>query len=199
MKREDLKTLKLKTTDGEIELSDDIIGKIMKMHGTATQDLQAKVTIATEKARIADESNKKLQAAAEKLKGVDVDKLKEERDTFEKAAKTIKDDTEKEYKEKLEGLEYKHNFDNALGEALRTAKAKNPAAVKALLQTDDLKLDGKIILGLKDRIDEVVKSDGYLFDEVKSGEWFISLLQKVIQAYDRNARAIYFQKKNKLK
>ena len=33
------------------------------------------------------------------------------------------------------------------------------------------------------------------FDEVKSGEWFIGLLRKVIQAYDRNTRATYFQKK----
>ena len=33
------------------------------------------------------------------------------------------------------------------------------------------------------------------FDEVKSGEWFIGLLLKVIQTYDRNARATYFQKK----
>lgn len=33
------------------------------------------------------------------------------------------------------------------------------------------------------------------FEEVKSGEWFSQLLRKVIQAYDRNARATYFQKK----
>jgi RNA polymerase subunit RPABC4/transcription elongation factor Spt4/tellurite resistance protein len=33
------------------------------------------------------------------------------------------------------------------------------------------------------------------FDEVKSGEWFIGLLRKVIQTYDRNARATYFQQK----
>ena len=33
------------------------------------------------------------------------------------------------------------------------------------------------------------------FDEVKSGEWFIGLLRNVIHAYDRNARATYFQKK----
>jgi tellurite resistance protein len=32
-------------------------------------------------------------------------------------------------------------------------------------------------------------------EEVKSGEWFIKLLQQVVRAYDRNARAIYFQKK----
>ena len=33
------------------------------------------------------------------------------------------------------------------------------------------------------------------FDEVKNGEWFIHLLRKVIQTYDRNARATYFQQK----
>ncbi len=32
-------------------------------------------------------------------------------------------------------------------------------------------------------------------DEVKSGQWFIALIQKVIQSYDRNARAEYFQQK----
>jgi len=33
------------------------------------------------------------------------------------------------------------------------------------------------------------------FEKVKTGEWFITLLKQVIQAYDRNARATYFQKK----
>ena len=33
------------------------------------------------------------------------------------------------------------------------------------------------------------------FNEVKSGEWFIHLLRKVIQTYDRNAKATYFQQK----
>jgi len=33
------------------------------------------------------------------------------------------------------------------------------------------------------------------FEEVKSGEWFIKLLKQVVRAYDRNARATYFQKK----
>jgi len=32
-------------------------------------------------------------------------------------------------------------------------------------------------------------------EEVKSGEWFIKLLQQVVRAYNRNARATYFQKK----
>jgi hypothetical protein len=33
------------------------------------------------------------------------------------------------------------------------------------------------------------------FDDVKSGQWFVNLLQKVVHSYDRNARAKYFQQK----
>jgi len=33
------------------------------------------------------------------------------------------------------------------------------------------------------------------FEKVKTGEWFINLLKQVVKAYDRNARATYFQKK----
>ena len=32
-------------------------------------------------------------------------------------------------------------------------------------------------------------------EDVKSGQWFIALLQKVVQSYNRNARAEYFQQK----
>ena len=32
-------------------------------------------------------------------------------------------------------------------------------------------------------------------DQVESGQWFVELLRKVVQAYDRNARATYFQQK----
>ncbi len=33
------------------------------------------------------------------------------------------------------------------------------------------------------------------FEEVKSGEWFVKLLQNVVRSYDRNARAEYFRQK----
>lgn len=33
------------------------------------------------------------------------------------------------------------------------------------------------------------------FEDAKNGEWFIQLLRKVIQTYDRNARTTYFQRK----
>ncbi|MBE2224892.1 MAG: hypothetical protein IAF02_25350 [Anaerolineae bacterium] len=32
-------------------------------------------------------------------------------------------------------------------------------------------------------------------NDIKSGQWFVALLQRVVQTYDRNARAEYFQQK----
>lgn len=53
---------------------------------------------------------------------------------------------------------------------------------------------------LKTRIThEIERAKGFVktlhFDQVKSGEWFMELLRKVVAAYDRNARAEYFQQK----
>jgi tellurite resistance protein/RNA polymerase subunit RPABC4/transcription elongation factor Spt4 len=44
-----------------------------------------------------------------------------------------------------------------------------------------------------DKAKQLAKS--FNIEDVKSGEWFIQLLQRVIRAYDRNATAAYFQKK----
>lgn len=62
-------------------------------------------------------------------------------------------------------------FDFALTEALRDAKAKNPKAVKALLDTSTVKfVDGKLI-GLDEQLTALKTSDDYLFtsDKLKGG------------------------------
>ena len=69
----------------------------------------------------------------------------------------------------------KANYDKAVAEmkrnhavdnSIRDAKAKNVKAVRALLDMDKIKMDGDTVLGLKDQIDALVKSDAYLFDTV---------------------------------
>jgi len=55
-------------------------------------------------------------------------------------------------------------FDFALDKALVAAKAKNPKAVKALLDVEKLKLDGDTIIGLKEQLDPITTSDAYLFN-----------------------------------
>lgn len=72
-----------------------------------------------------------------------------------------------EYQQQLQQKE----FDFALTEALRDAKAKNPKAVKALLDTSTFKLvDGKLI-GLDEQLTALKTSDDYLFtsDKLKGG------------------------------
>ncbi len=68
-----------------------------------------------------------------------------------------------EYQQQLQQKE----FDFALTEALRDAKAKNPKAVKALLDTSTVKfVDGKLI-GLDEQLTALKKSDDYLFTSDK--------------------------------
>ncbi len=66
-----------------------------------------------------------------------------------------------DYKAKLE----KQKFDSALELALRDGKAKNPKAVKALLDTEKIKLDGESLLGFEDQLKVLRESDPYLFGE----------------------------------
>ncbi|MDV2883829.1 phage scaffolding protein [Alkalihalophilus pseudofirmus] len=64
-----------------------------------------------------------------------------------------------DYESKLQ----KQAFDSKLNDALRDAKAKNPRAVKALLDTESIKLDGDKLLGLEDQLKALRESDDYLF------------------------------------
>lgn len=69
--------------------------------------------------------------------------------------------TAKEYQDKLD----KQAFDFKLNEALTSAKVRNPRAVKALLNSETIKLDGDKLLGLDDQLKSLQESDGYLFEQ----------------------------------
>ncbi|WP_258831453.1 phage scaffolding protein [Peribacillus frigoritolerans] len=66
-----------------------------------------------------------------------------------------------DYQAKLD----KQAFDFSLEKALSDAKAKNPKAVKALLNHEAIKLDGDKLLGLEEQLKTLQESDGYLFGE----------------------------------
>lgn len=59
--------------------------------------------------------------------------------------------------------------DFAVDKAIAAAKGKNPKAVKALLDLEKVSLDGENVIGLKEQIDALVKSDAYLFGNDKKG------------------------------
>lgn len=72
----------------------------------------------------------------------------------------------KDYEEKLQ----QQALDAKLNEALHGAKAKNPRAVKALLNAEQIKLDGDKLLGLDDQLSALKESDAYLFAEEEAQE-----------------------------
>lgn len=64
-----------------------------------------------------------------------------------------------EYQQQLQQKE----FDFALTEALRDAKAKNPKAVRALLDSESIKYENGQLIGLSEQLEKLKKSDDYLF------------------------------------
>lgn len=150
MKREFLKSL---------ELSDEVIDKIMAENGNSINSLKAKQTeledqIKDYKTQVSDrdkqlEELKKSAGDSESLKA-QIDKLQEEN----------KKATE-DYEAKIKTM----GIENAVTLALTNAKAKNAKAVKALLDLTDAKLnDDGTIKGLDKQIEKLKESDAYLFD-----------------------------------
>jgi small-conductance mechanosensitive channel len=104
--------------------------------------------------------DKQLENLKEKAKGneeltAEIEKLKDENKNVAR-----------DYEAKIEKL----NFDTKLDKALTDAKAKNPKTVKALLNLENLKLDGEDIIGLKEQLEGLKESDGYLFDDDAGNE-----------------------------
>lgn len=151
MKREELKAL---------DLADDVIDKIMGIHGKDVQTLQ--------------NTNDQLKTQAETLQTQVVERDKDLKE-LKKSSKdndelTSKyEDLQKKYQTDTEQLQKsltETKFNTALTTALTGAKVRNPDAIKGLLNMDDIKLgdDGKVS-GLDAQLEALQKSDGYLFDQ----------------------------------
>lgn len=91
----------------------------------------------------------------EELKKVDAEGLQTKITELQQANENIKT----EYEQKLQQRDY----DYALENALRDAKAKNPVAVKALLKTDTIQLVNGQFVGLEEQLTALKTSDDYLF------------------------------------
>ncbi|WP_010305387.1 phage scaffolding protein [Kurthia senegalensis] len=78
--------------------------------------------------------------------------------------KMLQEQNEQTATEYQQALQQK-DFDFALTEALRDAKAKNPKAVKALLDTESVKFEEGKLIGLSEQLDALKQSDDYLFTQ----------------------------------
>ena len=149
MKREDLKAL---------GLSDEHIDKIMALNG---QDIEKQkgslVTLQTE----ADGLKKQLEEAGVTIEGfkkLDIAAIQTAADEW----KTKAEQAQKDAADQVARL----RFDHALDGALSGAKARNPKAVRALLNLDGLKLNeaDNSIAGLKEQIEKIQTENDFLFE-----------------------------------
>lgn len=129
-------------------LEKDTIDKIMAENGN---------DINREKTK-ADEYKSQLDTAKETLKGfegVDVAQLQSEITKLN----TDLANKDAEYKQKISDME----FSSVLDSAINGSKAKNSKAVKALLDLDKLKTSKNQGEDIKTALEELRKSDSYLF------------------------------------
>jgi hypothetical protein len=112
------------------------------------------------------EAKKTLEADI-KTRDEQLDKLKKDAGTSEELKQQIEalQTDNKKASEEWQTKFSKMQMDFALERALTVTKAKNPKAVKALLDMEKVKLDGEQLLGLDDQLNAIKESDAYLFGE----------------------------------
>lgn len=149
MKRDFLKSL---------NLSDEVVDKIMTENGNDINGLKGKITelegqITDYKGQVS-ERDKQLESL-KNAKG-DVESLKEQISKLQDENKAAAQG----YEAKIKQMQ----IDNAVNVALSKAKAKNAKAVRALLDLTNAQMDGETVKGLDKQIDKLKESDAYLFD-----------------------------------
>ncbi|MBE6058232.1 phage scaffolding protein [Clostridium sp.] len=70
-----------------------------------------------------------------------------------------------DYEKQIQDMQFNYAVDGAL----KGANVRNTKAIKALLNMDNVKLDGENILGLTEQLETLKKSDAYLFETTVTG------------------------------
>lgn len=155
MKRESLQGL---------GLSDEQVDNVMAMHSSELNDIRSNLTAAeqerdsfknqlesnqTELAKLKDsqKDNEELQSQLDDLQG-----------KFDESSSKASNELEQVRKESAIDLE------------LVKSGARNPKAVKALLDNDSVKFDDDGIHGLSDQLDKLKESEAYLFETGDAGK-----------------------------
>ena len=136
-----------------LNLSKDVIDQIMAENG---KDINAQKTLTeaeTAKLITANQTIQQLQDTVKSFDGIDVKKLQSDL--------TVLQD---KYNKDIGRLK----LDNALDRELRANNVRSTKAARALLDLDQIKLDGDRLLGFDDQITALKASDAYLFAEDKA-------------------------------
>ena len=92
----------------------------------------------------------------EELKKIDAAGLESKIQELQHENQTAKQD----YEKRISDIQFGHALDSAIS----AAKAKNVTAVRALIDTEGLKLEDGKIAGLQERLEKIKDENGYLFE-----------------------------------
>lgn len=137
MKREDVKKILPEITGEQLD-------EIMKMHGDSVTEYKAGL----------DSLKNEIAAAKEKLgmyEGMDIEKIKADEFARGKAS------AEKELDE--------YRLSNEIDSALTKAGARNVKALRALLDTQSIRLEDGALTGLGEQLEQIKAENGFLFEE----------------------------------
>ena len=138
-----------------LNLSKDVIDQIMAENGKDINAQKALTEAETVKLNTANQTITQLRDTVKAFDGIDVGKLQSD----------------------LAALQDKYNtdidrlkLDNVLDRELRANNVRSTKAARALLDLDQIKLDGDKLLGFDDQITALKASDAYLCAEDKAPE-----------------------------
>ena len=120
-----------------------------------------------------NEESDKVKELRSQLQDYDtqIEELKKHADTSSELQDKIKEiqDAKKEEVESLNNKLRQKTLDNEVEKELIKRKARNPKAVKALLDNDTIKLEeDDSVVGLSEQLDKLQESDDYLFESAEA-------------------------------
>ena len=145
MERKFLEELELNGT----KLTKELVDQIMAEHGKSITREKGVATSLQTELDTAKSTIKDLQDAAKKFEGTDPEALKKELD-----------DLQKKYDTDIAA----GKLNSALDMALLQAKARDIKAARALLNLDEIKLDGEKLLGFDGQMEALKKDKAWLFE-----------------------------------
>lgn len=147
-------------------LSDEQVNQVMAEHG---KDLEKSKGVESELEQLKQQNTDLTSQIAERDKQLkDLSGKAGDNEELQTQIKALQDQN-KQAKTDYEANIATLKRDGAIELALREAKAKNPKAVKALLNGDNITIDDDGVHGLKEQLEQLQESDGYLFNTEQEG------------------------------
>lgn len=141
----------------ELGLEDEVIDQVMASHGKDIEKLKASADTLDDQLKAAEAQLEEATKTIDGFKAMNIEEIQAAADEWKATADRIKEDAEKQIQTV--------KFDHALEKALSDAKAKNPKAVRALLNVEGIKLNEEGVLeGIDTQLETIKTENDYLFE-----------------------------------